>query len=82
MRLDQMIEVAPAFEAVGLWIALRLLLLVLTVNVTRLRFKEEVAVGVGESVGLERAVRAHGNAAEAVPPLLTGLGAMALVFLF
>lgn len=38
-----MIEVAPAFEAVGLWIALHLLLLlVLTVNVTRLRFKEEV----------------------------------------
>ena len=63
-----MIEVTPAFEAVGLWIALHLLLLlVLTVNVTRLRFKEEVAVGVGESVGLERAVRAHGNAAETVP---------------
>lgn len=70
---------SPAFAAVGLHVALALLLNVaLQVIVIRQRMASRVSLGTGSDPALERKVRAHGNFAENMPFLLLGLGALAL----
>jgi uncharacterized protein len=49
---------------------LGLLLLALTVNVSRLRRARRVGIGHGEHEDLHRAIRAHGNFVEYVPMAL------------
>ncbi|MEM9621729.1 MAG: MAPEG family protein [Pseudomonadota bacterium] len=69
-----------ALQALGLWTSLNLaLMLGLALNTFRWRYKEGVAVGLADSVGLERAVRAHGNNTEYVPGILLGLGVLTLL---
>ena len=46
---------------------LALFYIVLSVRVVRLRRREKVAVGDGDSMRLRRAIRVHGNFAEYVP---------------
>lgn len=46
---------------------LTLLYFVLSVNIIRLRWRDRVGIGTGESKDLEVAVRIHGNFAEYVP---------------
>lgn len=68
------IENTEAFKALALWASLNLgLMLALALNTFRWRFKEGVAVGLSDSAGLERAIRAHGNNTEYVPGILLGL---------
>ena len=63
-----------SLEAFALWTGLNLVLtLFLGLNVTRHRAKEGVSVGTGNSLSLERAVRAHGNNIEYVPGALIGI---------
>ncbi len=67
-------------SAVGLWVGVNLLLmLLLGLNVTRLRVKTDTVVGIGEDAALERGIRAHGNNAEYVPGALIAIAMMAAV---
>lgn len=66
-------------HAAALWTGLHLiLLLVLSVLVTRQRRKHHVEIGDGGVPALNQAIRAFGNAAEYVPAALIGLGVLAL----
>ena len=66
-------------QAAALWTGLHLiLLLVLSVLVTRQRRKHHVEIGDGGVPALNQAIRAFGNAAEYVPAALIGLGVLAL----
>ena len=66
-------------HAAALWTGLHLiLLLVLSVLVTRQRRKHHVEIGDGGVPALNQAIRAFGNAAEYVPAALVGLGVLAL----
>lgn len=70
---------APA-HAAALWAGLHIiLLLVLSVLVTRQRRKHRVEIGDGGVASLNQAIRAFGNATEYVPAALVGLGILALV---
>ena len=63
-----------------LWTALNLgLMVLLGINVSRMRVKAGVGVGTGDDPKLERAIRAHGNNIEYVPGLLIGLALLALL---
>lgn len=53
-----------------------LLMLGLSINVVRLRMSEGVSLGDGDSKPLRQAIRVHGNAAEYVPLVLVGMGAL------
>ncbi len=67
-------------HAAALWAGLCLiLLLVLSVLVTRQRRKHHVEIGDGGVPALNQAIRAFGNATEYVPAALAGLGILALV---
>ena len=67
-------------HAAALWVGLHLvLLLVLSVLVTRQRRKHRVEIGDGGVPSLNQAIRAFGNATEYVPAALVGLGVLALV---
>ena len=69
-----------AAHAAALWAGLHLvLLLVLSVLVTRQRRRCHVEVGDGGVPALAQAIRAFGNAAEHVPAALAGLAILALV---
>lgn len=57
---------------------LTLLYIVLAVRIIRLRWKERVGIGTGESLPLKAAVRVHGNFSEYVPLGLILLGLMEL----
>ena len=71
-------SLAPA-HAAALWAGLQLiLLLVLSVLVTRQRRKHRVEIGDGGVPALIQAIRAFGNATEYVPAALVGLGILAL----
>ena len=68
-----------AAHAAALWTGLHLiLLLVLSVLVTRQRRTHHVEIGDGGVPALNQAIRAFGNAAEYVPAALVGLGVLAL----
>lgn len=65
-------------HAAALWAGLHLiLLLVLSVLVTRQRRKHHVEIGDGGVPALNQAIRAFGNATEYVPAALVGLGILA-----
>lgn len=55
---------------------LTLLYIVLVIRIIRLRWREQVGIGTGESLPLKAAVRVHGNFAEYVPLGLILLGLM------
>lgn len=57
---------------------LTLLYIVLAIRIIRLRWKERVGLGTGESLPLKAAVRVHGNFAEYVPLGLILLALMEL----
>lgn len=64
-------------HAAALWSGLSLiLLLILSVRVTRKRRKHRVAIGHGDAPELLQAIRAFGNATEYIP---AGLGALAVM---
>src|SRR5688500_12852530 len=66
-------------HAAALWASLNLvLLLVLSVLVTRKRRKHRVETGDGGVPALHQAIRAFGNAAEYIPAALAGLAILAL----
>ena len=66
-------------HAAALWAGLCVvLLLVLSVLVTRQRRKHRVETGDGGVPSLHQAIRAFGNAAEYIPAALAGLGILAL----
>jgi len=68
-----------AAHAAALWASLHLiLLLVLSVLVTRQRRRHHIEVGDGGVPALAQAIRAFGNAAEHVPAALAGLAILAL----
>src|SRR5687768_8880693 len=68
-----------AVHAAALWAGLHLILLVvLSVLVTRQRRKHRIEVGDGGVPALAQAIRAFGNAAEHVPAALVGLAILAL----
>ena len=72
-------EPATSAHAAALWAGLHvILLLVLSVLVTRQRRKHKVAIGDGGVPALTHAIRAFGNATEYVPTALIGLGILAL----
>ena len=54
------------------------LLILLAMNISRLRVKEKVANGDGGNVTMKKAIRAHGNGVEHV--MVTGLIVLALEF--
>jgi uncharacterized membrane protein YecN with MAPEG domain len=67
-----------AAQAAALWAGLHLiLLLVLSVLVTRQRRRHRVVIGDGGVPALSQAIRAFGNATEYVPAGLIGLGVLA-----
>lgn len=67
-------------HAAALWAGLHvILLLVLSVLVTRQRRKHQVEIGDGGVPALNQAIRAFGNATEYVPTALAGLALLALV---
>lgn len=71
---------AEALPAAALWSGANLLLmLLLGLNVTRVRRKVRVGVGSGDSPELLRAIRAHGNNTEYVPGLVAAMMLMALL---
>lgn len=71
-------EPATSAHAAALWAGLHVvLLLVLSVLVTRQRRKHKVAIGDGGVPALTQAIRAFGNATEYVPTGLAGLGILA-----
>jgi len=55
-----------------------LILLLLTVNVSRLRIKNKISWGDGSNKGLMKAIRVHANGTEQVP--IYGLIILSLVF--
>ena len=66
-------------QAAALWAGLHIvLLLVLSVLVTRQRRKHRVETGDGGVPALQQAIRAFGNASEYVPAAMVGLGVLAL----
>lgn len=68
-----------AAHAAALWTGVHLiLLLVLSVLVTRQRRKHKVEIGDGGVPALIGAIRAFGNATEYVPAALVALGVLAL----
>lgn len=72
-------EVTTSANAAALWAGLHLILLVvLSVLVTRQRRKHGVVLGDGGVPALEQAIRAFGNATEYVPTALVGIGILAL----
>ncbi|MBA3070298.1 MAG: MAPEG family protein [Hyphomonas sp.] len=56
-----------------------LFVLVLKINVGRVRTAEKIAFGDGDNEALQRAVRVQGNAVEDVPVVLVGLLALGLM---
>jgi len=71
---------AASAHAAALWAGLLLIvLLVLSVLVTRQRRRHRVEIGDGGVPALNQAIRAFGNATEYVPAALAGLGLLALV---
>ncbi len=61
----------------ALYTALFLILMVgLSIQVVRTRMREGVSLGDGDSKPLRQAIRVHGNAAEHIPFVLIGLGAL------
>ena len=71
-------DVTASAHAAALWAGLHvILLLVLSVLVTRQRRKHKVAMGDGGVPELAQAIRAFGNASEYVPTGLIGLGILA-----
>jgi len=71
-------EPTTSANAAALWAGLHVvLLLVLSVLVTRQRRKHRVAIGDGGVPALTQAIRAFGNATEYVPTALIGLGILA-----
>ena len=67
-------------HAAALWAGLNLvLLLILSVLVTRQRRRHKVEIGDGGVPALQQAIRAFGNATEYVPAALAGLALLALV---
>lgn len=69
-----------ALQVASLYAGLNIILLViLGANVIRLRVSTRTSLGHGEDPALERACRAHGNAAEWMPGALIGLVLMALI---
>jgi uncharacterized membrane protein YecN with MAPEG domain len=72
-------DVTASAHAAALWAGLHLiLLLVLSVLVTRQRRKHHVEIGDGGVPALNQAIRAFGNATEYVPAAMAGLGLLAL----
>jgi hypothetical protein len=71
---------AASAHAAALWAGLLLIvLLVLSVLVTRQRRRHRVEIGDGGVPALNQAIRAFGNATEYVPAALAGLALLALV---
>ncbi|MEO0465238.1 MAG: MAPEG family protein [Pseudomonadota bacterium] len=69
-----------SLEAVGLYIAINLVLLVwFGLRVVVRRRGSKTSLGDGGHEDLERAIRVHGNASENIPPILVGLVAVALL---
>ncbi|MEW5683566.1 MAG: MAPEG family protein [Pseudomonadota bacterium] len=67
-------------HAAALWAGLHIiLLLVLSVLVTRQRRKHRIEIGDGGVPALHQAIRAFGNATEYIPTALAGLAILALV---
>ena len=72
-------EGSASAHAAALWAGLHvILLLVLSVLVTRQRRKHGVVLGEGGVPALQQAIRAFGNATEYVPTALIGIGILAL----
>ncbi|HYD45090.1 MAG TPA: MAPEG family protein [Phenylobacterium sp.] len=72
--------IGAAGRAAALWVGLHLLLLlVLSLLVTRQRRKHKVVIGDGGVAELALAQRAFGNATEYAPPAMAALAVMALV---
>lgn len=68
-----------ALQAAALYAGLNILILFfLAVNVSLNRRRAKVSLGVGGDDGLEKAIRAHGNAIEWATPGLVGLTLMAM----
>jgi len=76
-----MLELGTAgFTWFAIFVALNtLLLLMLTLNISRLRIANKIANGDGENKTLRQAIRAHGNGIEHTP--IYGLAILALSFL-
>lgn len=73
-------DATASAHAAALWAGLNLiLLLVLSVLVTRQRRKHKVEIGDGGVPTLNQAIRAFGNATEYVPAALAGLALLAVV---
>ena len=73
-------DATSSAHAAALWAGLHLiLLLVLSVLVTRQRRKHKVEIGDGGVPALNQAIRAFGNATEYVPAAMAGLALLALV---
>jgi len=73
-------DATASAHAAALWAGLNLiLLLVLSVLVTRQRRKHRVEIGDGGVPALNQAIRAFGNATEYVPAAMAGLALLALV---
>lgn len=69
----QLLETAALYAGVNI-----LLLLVLSVMVAMGRRRHKIVLGAGENEPFNRAVRAHGNAAEYIPAGLVGIVTLAL----
>jgi uncharacterized membrane protein YecN with MAPEG domain len=73
-------DATPSAHAAALWAGLHLvLLLVLSVLVTRQRRRHGVETGDGGVPALTQAIRAFGNASEYVPAAMAGLALLAVV---
>lgn len=73
-------DATSSAHAAALWAGLHLiLLLVLSVLVTRQRRRHKVEIGDGGVPALNQAIRAFGNATEYVPAAMAGLALLALV---
>lgn len=72
-------DIQASAHAAALWTGLHIiLLLVLSVLVTRQRRKHHIEIGDGGVPALNQAIRAFGNATEYVPAALVGLAVLAL----
>ena len=73
-------DATTSAHAAALWAGLNLiLLLVLSVLVTRQRRRHKVEIGDGGVPALNQAIRAFGNATEYVPAAMAGLALLAIV---
>jgi uncharacterized membrane protein YecN with MAPEG domain len=70
----QRLEIAALYIGVNI-----LILLVLSYVVVRGRRTHKIALGDGKNRDVERAIRAHGNAAEYIPAALVGILGLALL---